>query len=153
MVPGDVASKDSKQSRTGNSFSKLREKVINRLRQSVPEALPAVGGEDLYDVLEHCQSVFEVLSGSGTVPLPECKKTNLRRTGASQSIRKEKRVRWQKNETGAPQDVGLRSYLNGITIGTRREGRKAGTKSRRVVCGLSNKRISGTSPSFEYICL
>ena len=50
---GDVDYKYSRESRTGNSFSELREKVINRSRPAALGALPTVSGEDSYEVFEH----------------------------------------------------------------------------------------------------
>ena len=51
------------------------------------------------------------------------------------------------NETGAPQDVGLWSYLNGITPGRGPEAGKQVGKSQRVVCGPSKTiRTDRTCP-------
>ena len=80
---GDVDYKYSRESRTGNSFSELREKVINRASAPPPEAFSAVGGEDPYDVLEHCDEVVLFHSVDGSRHLSPDKVTSLLRTDGS----------------------------------------------------------------------
>ena len=67
---GDVNYKYSRESRTGNSFSETRKKVINRPHLAALEALPTVGGEDSYGVFEHSTKKHPVreLMVRGKVP-------------------------------------------------------------------------------------